>query len=294
MIRRSHSKIVSAINKFVKKGKSFTYEVQNETIIVQCGSLKMSTKSEMYEIYELNFIKAVKQHVIKNQLYLPYLGTAIPEVVYFKYGGSLRDGDHFDKVVNIDISQAYWETMNKLGLLSERLYKQGLEPVVYGPDKVYQTRTVPGKPISGIRKHIRLAAVGSLAKKRKIYTYDGSNQGKRQKPVIIRSEQTEVLWDVICSEVGKCLVDVAQACGDAFIFFWVDGIYVKKSAVATVKKMFKQYGYDFKVNEIKSIDITKRNIFVNLATPETTMKDGIEQTKFRKPFPYRGGPLKKR
>ena len=147
------------------------------------------------------------------------------------------------------------------------------------------------KVVSGTRKQVRLAAIGSLAKKRKVYTYDGVHERQLE---VIRSEKTEVLWDVICNKVGQCLVDVARACGDDFIFFWVDGVYVHKRATKKVVALFKKWGYESKVNELKSIDVTEKNIFVNLSNPEIYLKNGVEMTKIRKPFPMRRRAKKKK
>lgn len=293
MIFRPKEVIYKAVRRRLRNKTPFRIEVQNTTIQLFSDTGDIKTKSDEYSIEELNFIKAVKHHIIKNELYLPYQGKRVPKVTYFQYGKKVKQGNHYENVANIDITGAYWQTAYMLGLLPEHLYQKGLEPAVY-EDHTYMKNgkeITKRKVVSGTRKQVRLAAIGSLAKKKKVYTYDGVNERQVE---VIRSEKTEVLWDVICNKVGQCLVDVARACGDDFIFFWVDGVYVNKRATKKVIALFKKWGYESKVNQLKSIDVTEKNIFVNLATPEVYFKNGVEMTKIRKPFPMRRRGKKKK
>ncbi len=243
MLSTTHDKARATISFYLKHKIPFKYEIQNETITITCKLGSYSTFAKTYTIDEINFIKKVKQHIIKNELNLPYLDATPGKVKYFMYGDALKDGAKIGDMVNIDISSAYWETANAMGLFSDAIYEQG----------------------NKIRKQARLAALGSLAKKKRIYEFDGKVQIKHP---IKRSEQTEKIWDVICEKVGQVLTDAANACGKDFYFFWIDGIYVKKRAMETVTSVFKQHGYGYKVNEYKEITIDKRFLKLWLTEPE--------------------------
>lgn len=262
---------------------------QNETISVNSKWGSYTSMSFQYKMRDLHFIKKVKQYIIKHKLYEPYSDFKKEKVAYFDYGKSIKPKDHFDKVVNIDITAAYWETAYQKGLLSKEIYDQGMSfdyALLEGKAREQILADIKsGLDITTVLKKVRLAAIGSLAKKVKVYSFDGKKQTLVD---TIRQEHTEILWDVITVHVGKVLQEAARACGKDFIFFWVDGIYIKKSSSNAVKAVFKKHGYKFKVNPIKSIDVTEKNIYVNLPKPELhRIVDGKEIMKDKKPFPFR-------
>lgn len=263
MLRRDHKAIRGTIDYYVKHKIPFVLEIQNETLTIKCKRGNCTTKSATYTIDELNFIKSVKQYIVKNNLQLKYLSKYgvdkehRKKIVYYKYNGRINPGMKFQQCINIDLNSAYWETAFKLGLLSDILYQKGLDT-------------------EKISKQARLAAIGSLAKKRRIYEYDGEKQFLREKKT---SDQTEHLWDVICDHVGKVLVSAAKACGNDFLFFWVDGIYIKnsKEAAKKVYQVFNNHGFEYKTIHLQQIEITDKHILVT----------GKDKDGKIKPFPFR-------
>lgn len=267
MIRGPKKKIAAVLKWYKRKKIPYIFEIQNETITIKSQSGSFVSRSSEYEIDELNFIKSVKQYVIKNDLQEKFRRKYTAEgadkkVKYFHYSSRIKPGDRFDNVINIDLSSAYWETANQFGLLSPELYKAGLK----------------------VRKQVRLAAIGSLAKKVRVYKFDGRKLVALDKKI---SDKTHFLWPAICDHVGKLLVKTAKLCGDGFIFFWVDGIYVKKGYEQKVYKAFKAAGYKYSVNDLKAISVTEKYIYVHLLKPEKMEIDGKEAMKIYKQFPYR-------
>lgn len=298
MIQSTHKQVRDTINMYLRNKVSFTYTLQNETISVQSEMGSYSTRNSDYTIPEINFIKAVKQHVKKNGLAEPFRhkyqgGKRSKQIMYFKYNSKLKPGASFSDCVNIDISAAYWETAYRFGLLTKQLYDQGMtyeKAILAGmkEKKIYE------KSRTGeiIRKQVRLAAIGSLAKKQRVYQYDGKTK-KQTLIEVKRSDETEFVWDAICDHVGSVLSDIAKKCGSDFIFFWVDGIYVKKSSEKLVCDLFKKHGYKYKINKIKGIEVDQRNIHVKLIQPEIKKVDGKEKIKESKPFPFRNQNVSK-
>lgn len=257
----THQQVRKAVATYIKHKKPFTYIIQNQTITVDCKYGSYTTRNTDYTIDDINFIKEVKQTIVKNGLHHQYIGERTKKVMYFKYSSQIRPGDDFRDCINIDLSAAYWETAYMLGLLSKDTYKRGFK----------------------VSKQVRLAAIGSLAKKKRVYEFDG----RKQRLLDITRSETEFLWDVICDRVGDLLCRVADKCGDDFIFFWVDGIYVKKRSAKKVERLFNNAGYGFKSNPIKAVSVTKRNIFVHLINPEKKTKNGETIIKDVKSFPFR-------
>lgn len=236
MLPATHDQVRSCIRQYMKHGVPFRYEIQNETISIKspCGSY--TSRGGDYTIDEINFIKKVKQHVIKNEIHLGF-NRPKKKIAYFLYGKSLKPGAVFLDCVNIDLTAAYWTTAYRLGIITPQIYKEG----------------------NRHRKQIRLSAIGSLAKKKRVYEFDGKKQVSKH---IFRSP-TDHLWDVICQEVGSVLIKSAIKCKNDFLFFWVDGIYIKGSRVKEVESMFSIHGYESKSNKIKKIEVTDRNILVD-------------------------------
>lgn len=267
LIYRPYNEIRSAITDCLKKKRPFTVIFQNETVSFQSKWGSGTTRQNRYSIDDINFIKSVKHYIVKNELYIPYLNFKIPgdgKVKYFQYSSSLKANQKIKNVINVDLSGAYWEAAYKLGLISDVIYQKGLT----------------------VDKFVRLTAIGSLAKKVYKLEYDGKRQKKKE---VISSELTECLWDVICMQVSNVLQDAANAAGKDFIFFWVDGIYIRTAALKSVEKCFKKHGYKFKIDtSISSIETTQKHLFVNLTKPIIRVINGKETKVFHKPFPFRG------
>lgn len=265
---RTYEQLKTIAKKCIKKKRPFTMEIQNETMTINAGKWGSgSNRAKNYTVDDINFIKAVKTYIVKNNLYEPYLNYRIPgngKVKYFSYNPKLKAGDTYTGILNIDLTGAYWETAYQLKLIDENLYQRGLK----------------------VDKFVRLAAIGSLAKKKYIYEFDGKKQFLKE---VVHQELTEKLWDVICHHVGVVLQDAAKAAGKDFIFFWVDGINIKSEAAQKVKQCFKKHGYRFTIDtNIKEIQVTEKKIYVHLKKPELFTVDGETKEKTFKPFPFRG------
>lgn len=217
---------------------------------------------------ELNFIRQVKDYVIKNEIYKKIPNRfPTPEsrvgILYYHVSPRFKVGDLLDKYIEIDLNSAYWETAYKMGLLSEALYARG-------------------KTIS---KTSRLAAIGTLAKVKKRFKFDGVKQWKLPK---VRSELTEFLWHTICDKIGKLMLKTARKCGKDFAFVWVDALFVHRDAVPEVRKIFKKAGYEFTVEKVKWIRFDKSQIVVK-GKGKWVEIDGKQFWKDERGFPFSTG-----
>lgn len=304
MLPATHKQVLKTIHWYIKRKIPFTYEVQNETINVISKFGSYSTRSKEYTINEINFIKEVKRHIIKNGLQNPYRDRfTTPEsrknIKYFFYNKTLKPGQELNDLLNIDLTAAYWQTAKKFGLFdgAPHLYEQGLSwekaiKRLHGSKELREERLLEmirtGKS-NAIRKQVRLTAIGSLAKKKRIYKFDGKKQVELPTK---RSEKTEFLWDVICEHVGNLLCQVAKSCGKDFVFFWVDGIYIKPQSRNKVEQLFKKAGYSWKIEPITWIKTTDRNIILKcpgklrqkIINGETVYSDEFS-------FPFRYGKI---
>lgn len=271
MILLPMKKVRGTVKHYLKNKIPFTYTVTTNTISVRSQIGKFASNNGSFPAHELSFIKQVKEFIVKNGLHHNTImdfekDKDVKDVLYFAYNKNLFPGNYFEDVYNIDIKSAYWETAYKLGLLPDHLYDRG-------------------KDANQISKKTRLACIGSLAKKSSTYGFDG----KEQRLLSDDKEETNELWDIICYKVGLVLRDVAKRLKGDFIFFWVDGIYVK-GARASIEssRIFKNYGYESEITKLQNISVTKKQILVRTNEKKIRVVDGKKIETDIKPFYYTG------
>ncbi len=233
-----------------KRNMPYYAERCNENVVFKSNIGYYKNKESEFDPKELWFIAAVKSAIIGNGLHHAldekYLfhGTS-KDINYYQYNSKLKEGDVITGAREIDLSAAYFETLNIMYLIPEVLYNRCMNP------------EPPHKPIS---KKVRLAAVGSLDKKTRIDYFDGYKQhylGTK------RQTETGFLWNVIANHVGKLMVKAAQECGEVFILFWVDAIFIHGKNTKKVERIFSEAGYKFSSSPVKKITVKNNNIVVD-------------------------------
>lgn len=225
--------------KMLKDKCNFLYQTGQPFVLVKTGGsykldsgmFKQSAVKGGFSPDDLNFIKRVKKYILENDIPdkfvdVDYLDSKIDyiDVGVFESGVVLED------LLEIDINGAYWETAYILGVISKPIYERGKE----------------------VDKKVRLASLGSLAKKKDVWIYDG----KKMRREVIRSYQTENIWFAICKRVSDVMQEAVKLIGKDFVFYWVDGIYIRndKSLLGSLISLFASYGYETKVKSIHKVE----------------------------------------
>lgn len=188
-------------------------------------------------IEELYFIKQVNDDIKKKvhkEIKLAK-GLSYDDVDFIGFNSKVKN-KIFKNVVEIDINYAYWESANKLGLLSKNIYERG----------------------KGMNKKTRLVSLGRLAKVTDIYYFDG----KKTEFIKTENSNTKKLWVGICTGIDDLMGEIKKDCGGDFIFYWVDAIFVKEPAVNKVKQILSKYGYSYKTNKIDKIECKRSKVIV--------------------------------
>lgn len=197
--------------------------------------------SRYFRAEDMNFIKKVKKYSIDNYVSLKYRERAyrLEKIEYFSIKKSIKEGDVFENVCCLDINGAYWQTALMMGIISKEIYEEGIKK-----DKL-----------------TRLASLGSLAKKKEVYEFDGNIYRHVE---TIRSYETENLWFAICYRVSEIMQLLMESLGEDFIFFWVDGIYFKKTDenVKKVKEFLEQCAYECKPEDVSKVEFLNRTFLV--------------------------------
>lgn len=197
------------------------------------------TDTDMLPMRELHNIKMVKDHILKNQLHLDFPKVRKKDIKYFMYNKKLQSMTPATKCYEVDLNHAYWEMANKLVLLREDIYR-----------KADAKDPETGRPMMGTPT--RLACIGSLARRRSFYEFNGFTERRWKEPI----SPTAHLWDYICLEVSNIMQKGAKAAGKDFCFFWVDAAFVTTTkARDKVLASFKKSGFKAKIRQIDSIEV---------------------------------------
>lgn len=181
---------------------------------------------------DLRFINSVRHHVDKEDIALKFVDTDFKgsEIKYIRVN-DFKAGDRVDDLIYIDVNAAYWHTAHILGVISDPIFKKG----------------------NGVNKIVRLAALGSLAKTKSVWEFDGKSFGKKE---TIRKGETENIWFAICKRVSDVMYKISKEIGKDFVFYWVDGIYIKNkdSAFQKVLKILIENGYSSKFEKVPFVE----------------------------------------
>ncbi len=204
---------------------------------------------------DLGFIRSLKIKLVKEEHALRFIDTVYrsKKIHYIDVNSKIREGHKFDNVACIDINNAYWQTALLLGLIDQKMYEEGLIK-----DKL-----------------VRLTALGSLAKKKDIYKFNGEDY---EYVDTIRSTQTENLWFAICYTVAQAMQEVSKSLGDDFIFYWVDGIYFVNTEEnkLKVRQAFDRLGYEYKDEAVSRIEFEEHHFYVHSEKEKSKKKFGYQ------------------
>lgn len=222
--------------RYVRTGNS--YELYSS--VWNCKSFRKGFTSE-----DLQFIKKVKRQAKNPDIIIKYIDKdyqANP-IEYIKVNENIKVGDRFDNVICVDINSAYWVSAFQLGIIDEEIYQKGKK----------------------INKIVRLAALGSLAKKTETFEFDGERMIKK---TVERSYETENLWFAICDKVGSLMSKLSKRIGNDFITYWVDGIYFVNTPenFKIITETFKNEGYACKIEQVSSIVFNQSDFVITGAT----------------------------
>jgi hypothetical protein len=198
---------------------------------------------------DLGFVRRVKNFVKKNYISLKFTNQYYTYNIDYVSLRQFPDGIEYNDVWEIDIDEAYWRTALNEGVISQSLYDEG--------SKFKQDPNLTPEEVQ-YKKRVRLIALGSLAKQTKVYKFTGKKIELIENE---RSSDTENVWYNICHKVGEVMKEAEKLAGDDFLFFWVDGIYVKgKENVERISQYFIENNYQSKIKKIEKFYVKDRII----------------------------------
>lgn len=126
-----------------------------------------------------------------------------------------------------------------------------------------------------LKKTDRLKAVGMLATSKLTMEFQ---TGTLKRYFTTEEREYRNFFFFACYQVGELLNKVANAYREAFVFFWVDGIYIKANPTIA-EAMFSDAGYKFKTDTLTGCKMQKHKNYISF---EYKAKE--EQKTFCIPF----------
>jgi hypothetical protein len=217
------------IDFYYSNGIKYEYERSGTSMYLYTnGIVYFSTTLESREDYikkrlpsdELYFISKVKRHIEGNNLMSSISANYSDRerIRFFDFNRNIAEGEVFDGAYSVDICKAYWVSAFKDGWIDEELFTAGF----------------------GVDKRIRLASLGSFAKRKDIYKFDGKRERLK---CSIEPKYPHVFFNQ-ANNIYKVMDACKRHLGRDFLFYWTDGVYVaNKRSAGVCEEILRDYGY---------------------------------------------------
>lgn len=191
----------------------------------------------------------VKQDILKRIPESSYPVVNMNELMYYKEG--LEPGN-FPEVFNVDLKNAYAQLFFNTGIITKETFAY--------------LRTLPKKD--------RLVSLGMLASRKRKFTYIGEQM--IEEPIEIKSPLSSFFFYAVQS-VGVILNRCREIAGNDFLFFWVDGIYLKTpEKLPEIENYLNAISHPYAIENLTNWNcIQRKNLFF-----VTYKKDGNDKTFF--------------
>lgn len=178
--------------------------------------------------------KEIKDNIISKNLSHLTSAESVNNIKYYHFNENVKFygiGEVIEDCTSFDINKAYYNCAFNKGYISKSFYDECIQ----------------------LDKIVRLGLIGSIATKKTTFHYKGGN--------LVNSDVKEDLelrkvWFSIVKEVDDCLNELSIEFGDDFIFYWVDGIYVKGNKEKhkdLIERISKKYNFEFKNEPVDCI-----------------------------------------
>ena len=209
--------------------------------------------------------------IIGQESVIKFIQTEHSIKVFIAYNKIVADLKKSDKTV--EILQGEWSTENFDS-------KNGLKPCSY--KTVLNLDITSAYPyclfinklicldtfnyLMALPKNERLPAIGMIAKKSVWIDYQ---KGKATTWDVKTGEYANIFFFVI-QQITDLMAWAADIAGDNFLFYWVDGIFLKptisKKKLQEITGIFAEQGYYYKYENVKNFSVVRENdkLYINM------------------------------
>jgi hypothetical protein len=162
------------------------------------------------------------------------------DLKYYSISKKLKPGN-YGTVYCIDIKAAYPTALKNIGFIDPETYAYLMKQ----------------------DKQTRLTACGMLAGTKHVFKYNGSELLDFE----IIEKETKPVFLAAVATIDEILEKTAEIAGNDFLFFWVDGIYLKSDRkLNKIRELWRSYCYEFTEEILTNFLVTANNkgkLFVN-------------------------------
>ena len=242
----SYKAMMERVDFYYYRGIPYKIERSGQSIYLDCRGVSYYTtvidagKASRLPIAEIGFIRRVKQYIIRNEFHESVAPNYKDrdKIKFFDFNRAIPFNVTFKKPYSVDIKSAYWDSAYKQGILSDALYAEG----------------------STMDKKIRLASLGTFAKKKHMYEFDGKEE-KLMKT--IEPSHPHVFFNQ-ANTVFKLMEKCKKAIGQDYLFYWTDGIYVKtKDAAKICEQILTEATFRYETEQLISAKRTTEGFVIS-------------------------------
>lgn len=154
------------------------------------------------------------------------------------YDLNLYSNESYKELYCVDLNSAYLQALLNLGLIRDET-KEWID--------------------SRLTKRERLVAVGMLAKQKHICHFAGGEEIQDYK----EPSPLRFVFNALVQDVNRVMSGVRRNFEEDFVFYWVDGIYMKNEFIALqVEEYFNSMGYPCKIEHLT--DFKSRNVMAHM------------------------------
>lgn len=229
IVKNDNDQMIKFIDMLKSQKKDFDFIQTSHSASIKFKGLEYLFTEKITKSITFSAFKSIKSDIIKSGIVIDFIPRI--DVTYFSVNEWLKSKKETpDDCYCIDINSAYLTTLLINGMITEETFQR----------------------VTHYGKEVRLKSVGMLATNKNIFEY------KEGKLVSHRMENDKYLRNYFffcCHEVGKVMNEIAGRLQDDFLFFWVDGIYVrKKERAEEVRKLLSEHGYTSKVKHLIDVN----------------------------------------
>jgi hypothetical protein len=162
---------------------------------------------------------------------------------------------NYGKVINVDIVGAYPNTLINNGLCSQETYKR----------------------LMNLPKMERLPAIGMIAKKATVFSYENGECTEWDVEV---GEFANIFYFLIY-EIDRIMKFCKEIAGEYYIMHWVDGIFLEphtpRQILEDIQDFLKKHKYLFRFENISSFKVVREDDMLNF---EITKNKELKTFKF--------------
>lgn len=240
-IKGQRAKIRERIQKLNRRKESFSVSKTSRTTVIETETVKYYYCESKFPVKLFPLMSELKRMIIANADKVAdckYSNNPF-DIQYYCFSNPLKDIQadagtihEIGECNEVDITKAYYRSAFNLGFISEEFYNKCIK----------------------LKKSHRLRLMGSIATIKIIKHYEGGRMVGV--PEIKKNELLREAWFKLSSYVDDAMLTMREFLKDAFLMYWVDGIYFKdfqlpEAEAAYIKQQGFETGIDFIIHELK-------------------------------------------